>query len=104
VYLAPIGENEQVHQAAAELYQDLTNAGALVLYDDRTDVRAGEKFADADLLGIPYRVVVSDKTLANQQFEVKKRGQNETQLLAKSDVIKMISDKRNDFAIINSRS
>jgi prolyl-tRNA synthetase len=93
VYLATIGESEQVKQAADALYEALTNAGTLVLYDDRTDVRPGEKFADADLLGVPYRVVVSEKTLQNQQFEIKRRGEAEVRLLDQADVIKIISDK-----------
>lgn len=104
IYLAAIGEAEHVRQAADKLYEALTSAGVLVLYDDRTDVRAGEKFADADLLGIPYRVVVSDRTLATQQFEVKRRGEAESQLLSQEEVIKLVSDKRNNFAIMGFRS
>ncbi len=103
VYLATIGESEQVLTAADKLYEDLTSAGVLVLYDDRTDVRAGEKFADADLLGIPYRVVVSDKTVQNQQFEVKRRGEADVQLLDEVNVIKMVSDKQNGAVIMESR-
>jgi prolyl-tRNA synthetase len=104
VYLVSIGEGEPVLQAADRLYEALTSAGVLVLYDDRTDARAGEKFADADLLGIPYRVVVSDKTLANQQFEIKKRGEAEATLLSEEQVIKMVSDEQNHSAIMDFRS
>jgi len=104
VYLATIGESEPVLQAASQLYEALTSAGVLVLYDDRNDVRAGEKFADADLLGVPYRVVVSEKTVASQHFEVKKRGDSEAQMLDQDNVIKMVSNKPNEFAIIDSRS
>lgn len=88
VYLISIGGSEPVRQAADELHEDLTKAGVLVLYDDRDDARAGEKFADADLVGLPYRVVVSDKTVQNRQFEVKKRTETEVVLLGKADVIK----------------
>lgn len=91
VYLATIGEGDNVRTAANELYKALTTAGVLVLYDDRTDVRAGEKFADADLLGIPYRVVISDKTLQNQQFEVKRRGSTDILMLAFEDLLKTVS-------------
>jgi prolyl-tRNA synthetase len=90
VYLATIGENEQVRAAADALYEDLTHSGTLVLYDDRTNVRAGEKFADADLLGIPFRIVVSEKTLAQDQYEVKRRGETEAQLLDRASVVKMV--------------
>jgi len=93
VYLVSIGESDQVREASDNLYKLLTDQGVLVLYDDRTDVRAGEKFADADLLGIPYRVVISDRTLENQQFEVKKRTDTDPQMLGQEDVIKIVSAK-----------
>jgi prolyl-tRNA synthetase len=86
VYLARLGDKPEVSELADNLYRDLTAAGALVLYDDR-DVRPGEKFADADLLGIPYRIVVSEKTLASGQFEVKRRSDGEVQMLDRSSVI-----------------
>ena len=66
-------DNPDVQTEAAELYRELTSAGIEVLWDDR-DVRAGEKFADSDLLGIPLRVVVSEKTLAAGKFECVHRG------------------------------
>lgn len=72
VYLARLGDATEVVKAADELYESLTQNGVEVLYDDR-DLRAGEKFADADLLGIPYRVVVSDKTVAAGSHELKAR-------------------------------
>jgi prolyl-tRNA synthetase len=72
VYIARIGSDEAVVQAADDLYEQLTSTGVLVLYDDR-DVRPGEKFADADLMGIPYRVIVSPKTVASGKLEVKPR-------------------------------
>jgi prolyl-tRNA synthetase len=97
VYLITIGESEQVRQAADSLYEDLTRDGVLVLYDDRDGVRAGEKFADADLIGIPYRVVASDKTVQNQQFEVKKRGQADIQLLDSDRVKKEVLLKARDL-------
>lgn len=72
VYLARLGVEEDVVKSADELYESLQQAGISVLYDDR-DVRPGEKFADADLMGIPHRVVVSAKTVAAGQIEHKKR-------------------------------
>lgn len=72
VYLARLGEDEEVINAANELYENLQTANISVLYDDR-DTRAGEKFADADLLGMPYRVVVSKKTLEQGKIEMKAR-------------------------------
>jgi len=61
-----------------------------VLYDDREGVSAGEKFTDADLIGIPWRLVVSEKTLANDKVEIKRRDQKETQLLTLEQIIKKI--------------
>lgn len=75
VYIAPIyreGDTSDVSDLAESLYKQLTDQNIAVLYDDR-EVRAGQKFADADLLGIPYRVVVSDKTIAAGGFELKAR-------------------------------
>jgi prolyl-tRNA synthetase len=86
VYLARLGEDETVVKAADQLYKDLQTAGIAVLYDDR-DVRAGEKFADADLIGLPYRIVVSAKSLENEQVELKKRTSQEVTLLAASEVV-----------------
>lgn len=72
VYLARLGDTPEVTKAADELYAKLQSDGVAVLYDDR-DARPGEKFADADLLGIPTRIVVSEKTVAAKAYEVKKR-------------------------------
>ena len=68
VHLLSLEANEQ----AEEIYKQLVTAGVEVLYDDR-DARAGEKFADSDLMGIPYRVVISQRSLASGSAEVKRR-------------------------------
>lgn len=52
-----------------------------VLYDDRQDKTVGEKFAEADLIGIPYRIVVSEKTLAKDSVEVKERSKSAVKLV-----------------------
>lgn len=78
VYLARLGEDEAVIKAADELYSSLTDNGVQVIYDDR-DARPGEKFADADLLGIPHRVVVSAKTQAAGTFEIKARSSEQSE-------------------------
>lgn len=81
VYLASLGEDEVVIAAADKLSDELEAVNISVLYDDR-DARAGEKFADADLLGIPYRVVVSAKTIEQNKFELKKRSETDTKLVS----------------------
>ena len=70
------------------LYEKLARAGAEVLYDDR-DLTAGEKFNDADLIGIPWRLVVSDKT--KNKVEIKKRGSKSVKLVSHDGIIKQFS-------------
>jgi prolyl-tRNA synthetase len=89
VYIARLGEDADVTKTADELYNALTSQGVLVLYDDR-DLRAGEKFADADLMGIPYRVVVSNKTTAAGKVEVKSRRSGAVKLLSADELLQHI--------------
>jgi prolyl-tRNA synthetase len=70
-----------VKNTAQKIYQDLQKKGIQVLYDDRQDKSAGEKFADADLIGIPYRIVVSEKTLAKNSVELKERSKTAVKLI-----------------------
>lgn len=86
VYLARLGNSPEVVKAADELYHQLQETNIEVLYDDR-DVRPGEKFADAELLGIPYRIVVSDKTVAEGKVELKARTASETTLLSSEEAL-----------------
>jgi prolyl-tRNA synthetase len=72
---------------AKKLYEKLTENGVEVLWDDR-DVGAGEKFADADLIGIPVRAVVSDKT--GSKIEYKKRTSDKTELVDFEQLIRKI--------------
>ena len=69
-----------VTEAAEKLYGELLNEGVKVLYDDR-DTSAGSKFADSDLMGIPYRVVLSERTLAAGEAELKLRQTGEVRML-----------------------
>ncbi len=73
VHLLALGESENVAKEAQATYDMLKDAGIEVLFDDRGGVSAGEKFADADLLGMPYRIVVSERSLKDNGAEVKKR-------------------------------
>jgi prolyl-tRNA synthetase len=85
-YMVQIGRDEVVAQAAEKLYDELTKAGVEVIYDDR-DTAAGAKFADADLIGCPYRVTVSPKTLEQQSVELKKRSEDESELVALDKIV-----------------
>ncbi|MDB5162256.1 MAG: prolyl-tRNA synthetase [Candidatus Saccharibacteria bacterium] len=88
-YLVSIGEGAAVEQAD-RLYEQMTSAGIDVLYDDR-DERAGAKFADAELLGIPYRVTVSDRLLEGGKFELTPRSNGETELLTPEELLAKLS-------------
>lgn len=81
-------------QRALKIYDTLRDSGVEVLWDDREDVSAGEKFADADLIGIPIRLVVSEKT--KDKIEWKKRGKKKVELLTVEEVISRLkfADRR----------
>ncbi|MCL5008813.1 MAG: His/Gly/Thr/Pro-type tRNA ligase C-terminal domain-containing protein [Patescibacteria group bacterium] len=81
-------------KAAEQLYQDLLKAGIEVLYDDR-DASPGVKFADADLIGLPYRAVVSGKTVESGSVEVKKRSEAEARLLPADKFFDYINKNQN---------
>lgn len=85
VYLVRIGGDEAVAHADA-LYEELLAKGVEVLYDDR-DERPGNKFGDAELMGIPYRVTVSDRLIEAGQYEFTPRTGGETILLTRSELL-----------------
>ena len=66
-------DDEQTKAVADEMYAKLKAAGAEVIYDDRAGIRPGEMFADADLLGVPIRVVVSPRNLKENKIEISTR-------------------------------
>jgi prolyl-tRNA synthetase len=73
-----------------EIYDKLLKAGIDVLYDDRRETSAGEKLNDADLFGIPHRLVVSSKTLTEGKVEYRKRNDDRTQLMKLEEIIEML--------------
>jgi prolyl-tRNA synthetase len=79
-------QDAAVRDAAERIYQDLRDAGVEVLLDDR-DERAGVKFKDADLIGLPLRIAVGKKGLAEGKVEWKPRGSKEVELLALAEVV-----------------
>ncbi|MEK7139704.1 MAG: aminoacyl--tRNA ligase-related protein [Patescibacteria group bacterium] len=86
VHLISLNKNDE----AEKLYAELGAKGITVLYDDR-EGSAGGKFADADLLGIPTRIVVSDKSLAADGVEIKKRTEKESKIVSLEEIVNMIS-------------
>ncbi len=83
-----VGIGEQGEAEATKLHD---MAPEDIILDDRKSARTGEKFADADLMGIPYRVVISDKTLAENKVEIKNRQTGETKLLTLTEFASKIS-------------
>ena len=89
VHLLRLTNSDAAVEQAEQLYSILTRAGISILYDNR-DARAGEKLADADLIGIPHRVVVSDKTAASATYEYKARTSTEPKQLNETELLKLL--------------
>ena len=75
-----------IKKSAEKIYKNLLDKGIEVLYDDREDKTAGEKFADADLIGIPKRMVISEKTLSQDSVEIKNRNSDKVVLVKISKI------------------
>ncbi len=90
VHLLMLGSDENIKNSAEDLYNKLTEKGIEVLFDDRADLSAGEKFADSDLIGVPYRVVVSKRSLADGGFEMKKRIEPSGKIVSFDDLINLL--------------
>jgi prolyl-tRNA synthetase len=85
------GKSEAGKLVADNLYNEWRAQGLEVLYDDRP-LPAGEKFADSDLLGLPYRVVVSDRLVEKGEVEIRVRQTGETTLVKAEDLVKKINN------------
>jgi prolyl-tRNA synthetase len=79
-------EEDESYKKSEELYNKLIQRGEEVLWDERIEARPGEKFADADLIGCPVRIVVSPKTLEQGSVEVKLRKEKDSRLVKFEDV------------------
>lgn len=86
-------KSEAVAATAENLYSALESAGVEVLYDDRDGVRPGAKFADAELIGIPHRIVVGERGLENGVVEYMNRREGESREIAVDEVVAEISDR-----------
>jgi prolyl-tRNA synthetase len=91
VIITPIGleKNDEVLKVSLDLYEDLVNRGVDVILDDR-GLRPGVMFSEAELLGIPFRITISEKLLKDGKFEFKARVSNANQLLDKDALLKII--------------
>ena len=88
-------KSEAVASCAEDLYQQLKNAGIDVLMDDRNE-RPGVKFADMELIGIPHRIVIGDRALAEGNIEYKGRQDEDSQLVPQGEIIGFLQDKLAD--------
>jgi prolyl-tRNA synthetase len=91
MHLLALGEAEEVRDEANKIYDALTKAGIEVLFDDRAEVMAGEKFADSDLIGIPLRAVVSARSIKEGGIEIKKRTEEKGKIVTLDELIKILS-------------
>lgn len=91
VVIVPINlqRSDIVREAAESLYAELQEAGLEVLFDDR-DARPGVKFADAELLGIPHRLVVSERGLGNGELEYRHRQDSESRNLKREEALTLL--------------
>jgi prolyl-tRNA synthetase len=95
VHLVSLGSIEdESYKIASNLAGELEEKGIEVLWDDRADVQAGEKFADADLIGIPIRIVVSERSLKNGGVEVKKRSEKESEIIALDKILEFLNAEK----------
>lgn len=92
VHLLMLGEDEKVKAQANEIYEKLQGEGVEVLFDDRREVSAGEKFADADLLGMPYRAVVSARSIEAGGIELKKRTEEKSSVVSTEEFLKVLKN------------
>lgn len=95
VHLIRLGIDEEAKNAAQDLYLDLQKMGIEVLYDDREE-SAGVKFNDADLIGLPLRIVISQRTLKESSAEWKLRADKDSRLVKLEDLVKEIQKYSKD--------
>lgn len=94
VHLVGLNLNDETVSAAADqLYRELWDLGVETLYDDRVDQTPGVKFNDADLLGLPLRLVVSPRNLNSGMVELKGRRDEEAEQIARGDVIEEVKQR-----------
>lgn len=90
VHLLLLGDDENVKNEAERVYESLLKNNIEVIFDDRIGVSPGEKFADADLLGIPYRAVVSVRSIKDGGVELKKRTEEKGKIISLEELLKLL--------------
>lgn len=96
VHLVALNTDDPATKEWADgIYESLKQRGVSVLYDDR-DLRAGEKFADSDLIGMPYRVIISARAKENGEFEVVERKTDEVKKVTEAELLGMFTPDEED--------
>ena len=96
VIIVPAGNTDEITAAAEKVYNELAAAGVEVLLDDR-DARGGVKFNDADLLGIPVRITIGKKSLANGNVEIKLRSEADFEKVAVENAVENVTELVNSL-------
>jgi prolyl-tRNA synthetase len=95
LHLLALGDDEIVFKEAKKVYESLSKKGVEVLFDDRKDISAGEKFSDSDLLGLPWRAVISARSLKEKGIELKKRIEEKGKIISLSSMDELINTLAN---------
>src|SRR3989344_4275892 len=90
VHLLALGDDTEIEKEADKVYESLKRNKIEVLFDDRGEISPGEKFADADLLGIPYRAVVSSRSIKEGGIELKKRTEEKGKIVSLEELLKIL--------------
>ncbi|MFB6182361.1 MAG: proline--tRNA ligase [Candidatus Magasanikbacteria bacterium] len=93
IHLISLSHDKEEVDQIESIYQELKNAGMSVLYDDRKDAHAGEKFADSDLMGINTRVILSDSNLQEGKAEIVNRKSGETDYIPLQEITSTLNKK-----------
>lgn len=93
IHIVSLDREKKVRNYAEKLYRVLQEEGREVLYDDRDDKSPGEKLFDADLIGIPLRVVISKRNISQKKIEVKERKKSKPVLIKEKEFIKFLKNK-----------
>lgn len=92
VHLITLGTKDETKKVAEELYEELNKKGVEVLFDDR-ETSAGEKLAESDLYGIPKRLIVSDRSVAEGMVELKGRTEEKPNMIEKDKIVSKLTDE-----------
>lgn len=93
IHLIQIENKEKIKKISQKLYQSLQKEKFEVLYDDRLDKTPGEKLIDADLIGIPLRIVISERNIKNNQVEIKPRNKKKLKLIKINSLRQFLKEK-----------